>query len=181
MAMSLSGAPGAVRPDAEDGAAAIDTAAGRRAVQIAVGSRQQPPHGARSICVFQGADGRVRGDLPEVLLGLVRHVAVDHAHAVRLGGVPRDERLDRVAEAVLLQPQISQAIVAAVIFRKRRRQGNGIHPGHLADVSREVVHRLKPAGLQAAALQAQGCKRGGIAIAEAAGGGEMGEQNGGHE
>ena len=92
----------------------------------------------------------------------------------------RNGRLDRVAETVLLQSQPGQAIVAAVMLGQRRGQFDGVDPGHLADVGRQVVRRLELAGLQAAALQAQGGQGGGIAVAEAAGGREMGEENGGH-
>jgi len=90
-------------------------------------------------------------------------------------------RLDGGTEAVLLQTQKSQSIVAAIVFGKRGRQGCIVHLRHLADVGVEIPYRLEMAGRQAAPMLPQCGQRGFQAVAKATAGGEVGKLERGHE
>src|SRR6185437_15166996 len=111
------------------------------------------------------------GDLRRQHAGGAR--SQDEADA--LPAPPADAFLHRIPEAVLAQPELREAVVAAVEAFELRWQRLLIHTRHLANIGVEA-NGLKRAWRESAALSTQ--RRGGLldAAADAARGGEMAEE-----
>jgi len=98
--------------------------------------------------------------------------ADEHTHALRT--IFCAGHAHRLGKAILQQAQQREPVVAAIKFRQVRGQLHRIHPGHLANESRQV-HRLKRARRQPATALAQGVQRLVETATDAAGDCEMGE------
>ena len=94
--------------------------------------------------------------------------------------VTGNRRADAPGEAVGFQPQLRQAVVAAIVAGERFWQFFSVDRSNLADPGVEA-NRFKGAGLQPATTFAQAGQQGVKAVAEAGGGGVTGQEQRVHD